>query len=67
MLWFEYYFNLLRFFLFLLYWCAELILPLAAVKGRWKVLLKHSNIFMLFLNICKYVLITANVERVFEV
>lgn len=61
MLWFEYYFNLLRFF-FPLNWCVELILPLCYCRGKWTVSWKPLDVSMLFLKVCKYVLIIAGVK-----
>lgn len=34
----------------------------AAAEGKWKVLVKPSDVFMLFSQVCKYVLIIANVK-----
>lgn len=61
MLWFEYHFNLLGFFS-LLNWCVELILPLCCCKRGTDSLVKASDVFTFFLQVCKYVLIRAGVR-----
>lgn len=61
MLWFEYHFNLLGFFS-LLNWCVELILPLCCCKRGTDSLVKASDVFTFFLQVCKYVLIGAGVR-----
>lgn len=59
MLWFEYYFNLLRFFFFPLYWCVELILPLCC-RREMESLMESLRMFS-YSQVCKCILIIGDV------